>query len=173
MMNILNEIRTPNRKTPFSKALLHTVLITGAGALMGIAAKLFDIYTSNLGNVFSQMSVWIFFCAVIAVLSSTPFRSAVNVFSFCIGMLAAYYMTAELVSSVYSMLFVYGWTLFALLSPALGFCTWYTKGKGLISKILVVGIIIVMFAAAVILFDKIRAADIVFAVLTGFVLLKK
>lgn len=173
MKNPLNKIRTPNRKVQFSKALLHTVVIAGTGILLGAVAKLLDIYTSNLCNIFSQMSVWIFLCTVIAVLSSTPFRAAVNVFSFCIGMLAAYYLTAELTSSVYSMLFIYGWTLFALLSPALGFCAWYARGKGLVSKIIIAGIIFVILAAAVILFDKIRIADVIFAVLTGVVLLKK
>lgn len=173
MMNLLNKIRIPNRKTPFPKALFHTVLIAEVGVFLGVIAKLLDIYTSNLGNIFSQMSVWIFLCVVIAVLSSTPFRAAINVFSFCIGMLVAYYITAELTSSVYSMLFIYGWTVFAFLSPALGFCTWYAKGKGLISKIIFVCIILVMLLAAAILFDKIRAADIVFTVLTGFILLKK
>lgn len=173
MMNLLNYIRTPDRKEPFSKTLSHTVLIAGSGVFLGASAKLLDIYTSNLGNIFSQMSVWIFLCTVIAVLSSTPLRSAVNVFAFCIGMLAVYYLTAEWTSSVYSMLFIYGWTVVALLSPALGFCVWYAKGKGLISKIIVAGIILVMLAAAVTLFDRIRMADIVFAVLTGIVLLKK
>lgn len=173
MMNLLNKIRTPNRKIQFSKALLHAVLIAGAGILAGVAAKLLDIYTSNLGNIFSQMSVWIFLCTVIAVLSDTPFSSAANVFSFCIGMLAAYYTTAELTSSEYSMEFVYGWTVFAFLTPALGFCTWYAKGKGMIPKMIIAWIILVMLAAVIILFDRIRAADIVFAVFTGFVLLKK
>lgn len=173
MKNTLNRIRTPVRKVQFSKAVLHTVVIAGTGILLGAVAKMLDIYTTNLGNIFSQMSVWIFLCTVIAVLSSTPFRAAVNVFLFCIGMLVTYYITAELTSSVYSTLFIYGWTVFALLSPALGFCTWYAKGKGFLSKSIVAGIILVMLAAAVILFDKIRVADIVFAVLTGFVLLKK
>lgn len=173
MKNTLNRIRTPIRKVQFSKAVLHTVVIAGTGILLGAVAKMLDIYTTNLGNIFSQMSVWIFLCTVIAVLSSTPFRAAVNVFLFCIGMLVTYYITAELTSSVYSTLFIYGWTVFALLSPALGFCTWYAKGKGFLSKSIVAGIILVMLAAAVILFDKIRVADIVFAVLTGFVLLKK
>lgn len=173
MMNLLNKIRIPNRKVQFSKVLLHMVLIAVTGILVGMVAKLLDIYTTNLGNIFSQMSVWIFLCTVIAVFSDTPFSSAANVFSFCIGMLAAYYATAEFTSSVYSMMYVYGWTAFATLSPALGFCTWYAKGKGIISKIIIVGIILVMLAVAIILFDKIRAADVVFAIFTGFVLLKK
>lgn len=173
MMNLLNDIRTPNRRTPFLKALLHTVLITGAGILLGVAAKLLDIYTSNLGHIFSQMSVWIFLCTVISILSSTPLRAAINNFLFCIGMLPAYYVTAELTSSVYSMLFVHGWTVFALLTPAFAFCAWYAKGKRLISKIISAGIILVMLAVAVVIFDKIRVADIIFAVLTGIVLFKK
>ena len=173
MMNLLDNIRTSDRQTPFPKALLHTILTAGAGSLLGVAAKLLDIYTSNLGNIFSQMSVWIFLCTVISVLSSTPLRAAVNVFSFCMGMLPAYYLTAELTSNVYSMSFIYGWTVFALLTPVLAFCTWYAKGKRLISRIVSAGIILVMLVAAAVLFGKIRISDILFAVLTGIVLLKK
>ena len=173
MFMLLNNIRKPNKIIPLSKALLHTGLIAVAGMGLGVTAKLLDIYTSTLGNIFSQMSVWIFLCTTMSVLSSTPFRAAINVFSFCAGMLPAYYVTAELTSSVYSSLFIHGWTLFALLTPALGFCTWYARGKGLLSKCIIAGIILVMLAAAVILFDKIRVADIVFAVLTCFVLIKK
>lgn len=173
MIKMLNKIRAPSAKLPFSKALPNTLLIMLFGVLIGIAAKLFDIYTTNLGNVFSQMSVWIFICAVIAAFSCSPFRAAVNVFLFCIGMLAAYYVTAELLSSVYSMQFVYGWVLFSLLSPVLGFCTWYARGSGVIPKIITAGIIIVMLVAAAVLFDKIRISDIIIAVITGIVLLKK
>ena len=71
------------------------------------------------------------------------------------------------------MTYVYGWAAFALLSPALGFCTWYAKGNGIIPKIIIAGIILVIFASAIILFDRIRVADVFFAILTGFVLLKK
>lgn len=173
MVNLLNDIRTPDKHRLFPKALFHTVLIAAAGVLLGAVSKLLDIYTSHLGHIFSQMSVWIFICTVISVYSSTPIRAAVNVFSFCMGMLPAYYLTAELTSSVYSMTFVYGWTMFAFLTPFFAFFTWYTKGKRLISRIIGVGIILVMLAAAVIVFDKINIADIIFAVLTCIVLFKK
>lgn len=173
MSKIWNNKRIPGRTISPTKALFHTGLITAAGLLFGTAARLLDIYTSNLGNIFSQMSVWIFLCTLLAVYSSTPKRAAVNVCFFCAGMLAAYYLTAELTESVYSTLFLYGWVVFALFSPVMGFCTWYAKGNGLLSKIITVGIIIVLLAAAVVLFDKIRVADIVFALLIGIVLLKK
>ena len=172
-MNFLDKIRIPNTKVPFSKALLHAVQIAGIGIWLGVVSKLLDIYTSNLGNIFSQMSVWIFICTVISVWSSTPCRAAVNVFSFCIGMLTAYYITAEVTASVYSIRFLYGWAGLAFVSPSLGFCVWYTKGRRRLSKIIVAGIISVMLTIAVILFDKIRVADIIFALLTAFVLRKK
>lgn len=173
MVNFLNNIRAPNKHRPFPKALFNTVLIAGAGVLLGVAAKLLDIYTAHLGHVFSQMSVWIFLCTVISVYSSTPIRAAVNVFSFCMGMLPAYYLTAELTSSVYSMTFVHGWTVFALFTPLFAFCTWYAKGKKFISRIIGVGIILVMLAAAITVFDKINIADIILAVLTSIVLFRK
>uniref|UniRef100_UPI004055DE2F DUF6518 family protein n=1 Tax=Agathobacter sp. TaxID=2021311 RepID=UPI004055DE2F len=173
MSKLLNHIRTPKKKISLMKALFYTVLITGIGLILGIIVKLLDIYTTNLGNIFSQMSVWIFLCTLLAVYSSTPKRAAINVLCFCIGMLVAYYLTAELTGSAYSMLFFYGWSVFALFSPIMGFGVWYAKGKGLISKIIIVSIIVIMLLTAILLFDKIRIADIVFSVLTGAILLRK
>lgn len=173
MLKLWNNKRIPDRTTPFTKALFHTGLIATAGGLFGISAKLLDIYTSNLGNIFSQMSVWIFLCTLLAVYSSTPKRAAINVFFFCAGMLAAYYLTAELTASVYSMLFIYGWIVFALFSPVMGFWTWYAKGKRLLSKTIAAAVIIVLFATAIILFDKIRVSDIIFALLISIILLQK
>lgn len=171
-MDTLNHIRKPERRTSAAKAIFHTAMFLISGLSTGVIIKLFDIYTANLGNIFSQISVWFFLCTILAVYSSTAKRAAVNVFSFCSGMLLTYYITAELTASVYSLTFVYGRTLFDLFSLAMGFTAWYAKGKSLISKIISIGIVIVMLAASSALFDKIRLSDIVFAVLTGFILLK-
>ena len=157
----------------FSKAIRHTVLISCVGLALGVIIKLLDIYTTNLGNIFSQMSVWIFLCTLIAIYSNTAKRAAINVFGFCIGMLITYYITSELTASVYSTSFIYGWSIFAFFSPLMGFIVWYAKGEVWISKIISVCIIIVMLAAAIVLFDKIRIADIAFAILTSVFLFKK
>lgn len=172
MKNIFSETRTPIGKTALSKAAVHTALIVACGALLGMLAKLLDIYTVDLGDVFSQMSVWIFLCTVIAVQSSTSHRAAVNVFGFCMAMPATYYLTGDWTKSVYSATFARGWTRFALLSPMFAFLSWYAKGKGCFAKLLAAGILLVVIAAAVIRFDRVRVADVVFAVLTGFVLRK-
>lgn len=168
----LNDIRAPGRRVPFRRAVLYTSLISAAGLLSGVVAKLLDIYPTVLGDIFSEMSVWIFICTVISVQSSTPSRAAANVFSFCIGMVAAYYLTAELTASYYSLPFVYGWTVFAFITPAFAFCTWYAKGKKPASRLVGIGIILMMMISAVVLFDRIRISDIIFAVLTGVVIFR-
>lgn len=172
-MVLLNGVRKADKQISFSKSIRHTALISCVGLVLGMIIKLLDIYTTNLGNIFSQMSVWIFLCTLIAIYSSTAKRAAVNVFGFCAGMLITYYITAKLTASVYSTLFIYGWAIFALFSPLMGFCVWYAKGKVWISKIISVCIIIVMLVAAIVLFDKIRMTDIAFAILTIVFLFKK
>ena len=165
-------IRRPQKRIPLNRAVIYSMGIMACGLITGVGAKLMDIYTAHLGNIFSQMSVWIFLCSVLAVYSSTPRRAAVNVFLFCAGMLLTYYLTAEGMHSPYSMTFVYGWSVFSLFSPLLAFFTWYAKGKGTVSRLLTAGIVVVLLVMAVLLFDRIRISDLVFAVLTAAILMK-
>lgn len=46
------------------------------------------------------------------------------------------------------------------------------REKGCFAKLLAADILLVVIAAAMILFERVRVADVVFAVLTGFVLRK-
>ena len=165
-------IRRPQKRIPLNRAVIYSMGIMACGLITGVGVKLMDIYTAHLGNIFSQMSVWIFLCSVLAVYSSTPRRAAVNVFLFCAGMLLTYYLTAEGMHSPYSMTFVYGWSVFSLFSPLLAFFTWYAKGKGAVSRLLTAGIVVVLLVMAVLLFDRIRISDLVFAVLTAVILIK-
>ena len=165
-------IRRPQKRIPLNRAVIYSMGIMACGLITGVGVKLMDIYTVHLGNIFSQMSVWIFICSALAVYSSTPRRAAVNVFLFCAGMLLTYYLTAEGMHSPYSMTFVYGWSVFSLFSPVLAFFTWYAKGKGAVSRLLTAGIVVVLLVMAVLLFDKIRISDLVFAVLTAAILMK-
>ena len=165
-------IRRPQKRIPLNRAVIYSMGIMACGLITGVGVKLMDIYTVHLGNIFSQMSVWIFLCSVLAVYSSTPRRAAVNVFLFCAGMLLTYYLTAEGMHSPYSMTFVYGWSVFSLFSPVLAFFTWYAKGKGTVSRLLTAGIVVVLLVMAVLLFDRIRISDLVFAVLTAAILMK-
>jgi len=159
-------MRVVTKRTPKGKTIAHTLLLAAAGLASGVIIKLLDSYTSNLGNIFSQMSVWIFLCVLISAYSSTPKRAAVNVFAFCAGMLLSYYLTAELTQSPYSFSFIVGWAVFSLFSPLMAYLTWFARGRGLFAWMLTAGIVAAMMVIAVVLFDKIRISDVVLAALT-------
>lgn len=144
------------------------------GLLLGTGSRLLDIYSENLGNIFSQMTIWILFGVLISIYSSSKRRSMINILPFCLGMLIAYYFVAFITKSVYSDVMIAGWTIFALLSPIFAYFTWMTKEKGVFPKVISVGIILVSFLSSVLLFDRIRIYDIVInGVMIYFLFVKK
>ena len=131
------------------------------GLLIGLISRLLDVYTTNWGEVFSQAAIWILFGTLISIYSKTAKKAMLNVLTFCLGMLFAYYLTAILSHGVYSIEYIIGWTVFALCSPVMAFWAWYTKESGLFPKIVSVGIISVSVLSTIILFDRLRIYDIV------------
>ena len=132
-----------------------------AGLLLGIAARLFDIYFQNLGGIFSQMAIWILLGTGIAIYSPTKKAAMGNIFPFCMGMLATYYVTAAIAHGVYSRTFIIGWTVFALPSPVMAYFAWMAKEPGAFSKITAAGIAAVSVMSSVLLFDHLRLYDFV------------
>ena len=149
---------------------LGPVTMLFLGSVMGMASKLLDIHTSNLGNIFSQMSVWILLGTLIAIFSRTKCRAALNVFVFCIGMLIAYYITAELTNSVYSMTFIYGWAAFSICSPVFAVLTWMSKEKGPLGMIISFGILLVALMVSMVIFDGPSVYDIVIMLVLAYFL---
>ena len=129
------------------------------GLILGVISRLLDIYTQNLGEIFSQMAIWILLGTLISIYSKTKKMAMMNIFPFCIGMLITYYIVAIITHGVYSRSFIIGWTIFALCSPIFAFFTWMAKEKGIIPKIISIGIIIVCVLSSIILFDKLRIYD--------------
>ena len=129
------------------------------GLILGIISRLLDIYTQNLGEIFLQMAIWILLGTLISIYSKTKKMAMMNIFPFCIGMLITYYIVAIITHGVYSRSFIIGWTIFALCSPIFAFFTWMAKEKGIIPKIISIGIIIVCVLSSIILFDKLRIYD--------------
>lgn len=144
-----------------------------AGGISGAASKLLDIYTSNLGNIFSQMSIWILLGTLISIHSRSRLRAAINLFSFCVGMLIAYYITAELTSSVYNMAYVYGWAAFALCAPAFAALVWTTNQRCVLSALISIGIPAATLLISMILFDGPRIYDILIIAVEILVLLRR
>lgn len=141
--------------------LLNPLSMLLAGLLLGIAARLFDIYFQNLGEIFSQMAIWILLGTGIAIYSPTKKAAMGNIFPFCMGMLATYYVTAAITHGVYSRTFIIGWTVFALTSPVMAYFAWMAKEPGALPKIIAAGIVAVSVMSSVLLFDHLRLYDFV------------
>lgn len=156
------------------KMLLNPIGMFLIGLLLGVVSRLLDIFTDNLGNIFSQMAIWILFGVLISIYSSSKKSAMINILPFCIGMLITYYFVAFVTKGVYSNVFIVGWTVFACLSPIMAYFAWMTKEKGVLPKIISVGIVLVSFLSSAILFDRIRFYDIIInGVLIYFLFVKK
>lgn len=142
------------------KRLLNPLTMLILGLCAGIFSRLLDIYTQNLGEIFSQMAVWILLGTLISIYSSTPKRAAANTLSFCLGMLIGYYAVAALTHGVYGRSFIIGWTAFALCSPVLAYLTWMTRQRGIFPQIIRIGIVAVSVLSSVLLFDGFRIYDL-------------
>ena len=139
--------------------LLNPLSMLSAGFFLGIASRLFDIYFQNLGEIFSQMAIWILMGTLIAIYSPTRKAAMGNIFPFCMGMLITYYVTAALTHGVYSRSFIIGWTVFALVSPAMAYFAWMTKERGVFPKIIATGIVAASVMSSILLFDHLRIYD--------------
>ena len=143
------------------KYVLNPISLFFIGLVLGVISRLLDIYTQNLGNMFSQMATWILFGVLISIYSKTKKKAMQNILPFCIGMLITYYFVAFISKGVYSSIFIIGWTIFAFCSPILAYFTWITKEKGVFPKIISVGIISISILSSVILFDRLRVYDFI------------
>lgn len=157
---------------PGSKKLLFVMLCLGL--LSGVISRLLDIYTTNLGEIFSQMAVWILIGTLISIYSPTAKQAMGRVFTYCMGMLAAYYGVAALSHGVYGGSFILGWTVFAFCSPGFAFAAWYGTGRGLLPRLIGTGIVAVSVLSSVVLFDRLRIYDLVIdGLLIYFLFIKK
>lgn len=156
------------------KYILNPVGMLAAGLILGLLSRLLDIYAQNLGNIFSQMAVWILLGVIISIYSETKIKAMVNILPFCLGMLLTYYATAILTHGVYGEVFIIGWTVFALCSPAMAFFAWMAKEKGPFPVLLRCGIVAVAALSSIVLFDGFRWYDCVIdALLIYFLFFKK
>ncbi len=89
-------------------------------------------------------------------------------------MLITYYFAAFMTDGVYSNMFVFGWTGFALCSPVFAFFAWMTKEKGILPKIISIGIVSASLLTSIIFFDRLRFYDfIINGILCYFLFFKK
>ena len=156
------------------KYILNPLSMFLLGLILGVISRLLDIYTTNLGNIFSQMAIWILLGTLISIYSDTKKKAMINILPFCLGMLITYYYVAFITKGVYSNTFIIGWTIFALLSPVFAYFTWMTKERGILPKIIGIGVLLVSISSSIILFDRLRIYDfIIDGILFYYLFIKK
>ncbi|MDO4376462.1 MAG: DUF6518 family protein [bacterium] len=143
------------------------------GLILGVISRLLDIYTQNLGNMFSELAIWILLGTIISIYSESKKKAMFNILPFCIGMLITYYVVAALTNGVYGKIFIIGWSIFALLSPIMAYFAWITKEKGTFPKIISIGIILVSILSSIILFDGLRVYDYIINLVLIYILFIK
>ena len=154
--------------------ILNPVTMLAAGLLLGALSRIFDIYTQNLGNIFSQMAIWILLGTLISIYSETKKKAMLNILPFCLGMLFTYFLVAVLTKGVYRSSFIIGWTVFAFCSPIMAYFAWMKKERGVFPKIISAGILLVSVLSSAVLFDGPRFYDFVIdGVLAYFLFFKK
>lgn len=160
--------------TRLKKMILNPIGMLFVGFMLGIVSRLSDIYTQNIGNILSQLAIWILFGVLISIYSETKKKAMMNILPFCIGMLITYYFVAFISKGIYSNIYIIGWTIFAFCSPVFAYFTWKTKEKGIFSKIISIGIILISILSTIVLFDRLRVYDfIINGVLVYYLFFKK
>lgn len=125
------------------KYILNPFSMFAVGAILGVLSKIFDIYTLYLGDIFSELTVWILMGVWISIFSDTAKKAAINIFPFCIGMLITYYAAAKITHVGYYPRYIIGWLIVSFVSPLLAYLTWLAKEKGWFAKLISVGIVLV------------------------------
>ena len=152
----LNKIRMP---TPlkWKTAAWITLCVFLAGTVLGIFSKWLDnleldsaiwwhrfFEILDLGNFFSDISIWLLLALVIAVFSTSPLRAAFHVFAFFTGLCTSYHIYTIFFSGFNPVSYMMLWYAITLLSPLPAVLCWYARGTGTVSIVLDTGIFAVL-----------------------------
>jgi len=141
----LQEVRAYPVRKSITVDLLISFGVILLGALLGYIAKASDSI-SFIGDLGTELGVWVFIAALVAVYSRYPYTAAINIMLFFLSMLASYYLYGQLVLGFFPKAYFMGWLVISILSPFAGFLIWFAKGKGYIGAIASALPISVLFA---------------------------
>lgn len=167
--------------------IINTISIFLLGVVLGIISKWLDnlgiddtiwwqhiIGLLDLGNVFSNLGIWIFLAITISVFSKTPLRASLNVFLFFVGMTVSYHLYTIIFSGFNPKSYMIIWYGITAITPILSFICWYAKGKSkislLISSVILSIVLLSTFSIGMWYFDLKSAIDLIIFIGTIWVL---
>lgn len=143
-------IRTTNNKVlSNNQNLLNTTVIFILGIILGIFSKWLDslsLYDSipwhrfieiiDLGNILSELPIWVLLAITISIFSESPKRASLNVFLFFLGMNISYHMYTVYMLGFNPKSYMIIWYSITLISPLLATLCWYAKKDSTIATML-------------------------------------
>lgn len=84
-----------------------------------------------IGELTTELGLWVFAAALIAAYSRYPISAAIYVTYFFLSMLCSYYIYGQLVLGFFPKSYFMGWLVLSLLSSFAGFLVWFSKGRGI------------------------------------------
>lgn len=166
-------------KNRVKEIILNPVSMFIIGLLTGFLVKEIDIhfYTQHFGmslsDIFSKVGIWVLIGVTVSLYSKNAKWAMLNVFTFCIGMLITYYLTAVLTNSVFGWAYIKGWTVFACFSPIMAYLVTLTKRKGALSLLIKIGIFAGYIGINILLGGFIQLYDVLFFLILLYLLFIK
>jgi hypothetical protein len=130
----IRKLRPYPQKLSMRTEIIFSACVILLGMSMGLIAKMTDS-VSIIGDIGTELSIWVFAATIIAAYSRYPVSAAINVLLFFISMLAAYYIYGFVVLNFFPKTYFLAWLVVALISSFAGFCTWFSRAKGIVGSV--------------------------------------
>lgn len=152
MKKILNSIRKEEKQLSLKRKIINTILLLLLGIILGLISKWLDsryfdiplLDYLDLGNFFSNISIWLLIALFISVYSASPKRASINVFIFFLGMTISYHSYTIIFNGFNPKNYMLLWYGITLVSPILAYFVWYVKSNNKYTIILSSIIVFVM-----------------------------
>ena len=141
----IQKLRPYPQKLSIKTEIVFSVVSTIIGIALGFIAKMTDSI-SIIGEIGTEIGIWIFVATLIAAFSHYPLSAAINVFLFFISVLFAYYTYGQLVLGFFPQSYFYGWLIMAFISPIAGIAVWFSKADKVIGSVVTALPVALLFA---------------------------
>ncbi len=154
MKEYLNRIRIIDNDLSIKRMIINSLLIFIFGIILGIVSKYLDSLSFDnrilsyldLGNFFSDISIWLFIALCISIYSKSPLRASINIFLFFIGMTISYHLYTIIFKGFNPSDYMMIWYIVTIVSPLLAYICWYSKSDNKISIAITSIILFIMFS---------------------------